>query len=127
MSRKDPRLPQGPPVPIKRGSRISVLSPRQVSIIKGVGAGYGDKDIAYQLGLAETSVRTYLSHIFDKVGVRTRVELVLWALENLVTPEEEYRKLLGLAERITLTTEQSSEVIAKLMSRTCVAQQGQIP
>jgi DNA-binding CsgD family transcriptional regulator len=37
-----------------------------------------NREIASHLGLSENTIRNYLRHIFDKLGVSTRVELILY-------------------------------------------------
>jgi len=39
-----------------------------------------NKEIAYQLHLSEGTIKTYLSAIFEKLGVTNRTELAVWAL-----------------------------------------------
>jgi DNA-binding CsgD family transcriptional regulator len=48
------------------------LSVREYEIARMVADDLGDKEIAYRLGLEVSTVRTYLSRIFDKLGVRRR-------------------------------------------------------
>ena len=47
-----------------------------------VADGLGNREIAEQLGLSEHTVKNYLLHIFDKLGISNRVELVLYAVTN---------------------------------------------
>jgi hypothetical protein len=42
--------------------------------------GLQNRDIARELKLSEHTVKNYLFHIFDKLGVSSRVELVLYAV-----------------------------------------------
>ena len=44
--------------------------------------GLGNRDIARQLNLSENTVKNYMFHIFEKLGISNRVELVLYALSN---------------------------------------------
>lgn len=54
----------------------SVLSPRETEVAKLVARGLGDKDIARQLGIAQTTVRTHIDHAFRKLDVKNRIALV---------------------------------------------------
>ena len=74
-------LGQALPMRFREGHGIEQLSKREVDVVRLVAEGLGNKDIAAQLGLSEHTVRNYLFHIFDKLGVSTRVELVLYCLE----------------------------------------------
>ncbi len=47
-----------------------------------VAEGLGNRDIADLLNLSEHTVKNYLFHIFDKLGISNRVELVLYAVSN---------------------------------------------
>ena len=60
------------------GRRTGKPSPRQQRVIEPVAKGLKNREIAKKLGIAEHVVRNYLGIIFDKVGVRNRVELALW-------------------------------------------------
>jgi DNA-binding NarL/FixJ family response regulator len=41
-----------------------------------------NREIAKELSLSEHTVKNYLFHIFDKLGVSSRVELVLYAVSS---------------------------------------------
>lgn len=59
------------------------LSPQQARIVELIVRGAGDKQIAAALGLSKYTVRTYLSRIFARLGVRDRVELVVHVFESI--------------------------------------------
>lgn len=44
--------------------------------------GLGNREIARELNLSEHTVKKYLFRIFEKLGISTRVELVLYAVNN---------------------------------------------
>ena len=49
--------------------------------------GLSNAETARELFLGEATVRTHIGHIFDKLGVRDRVQAVIVAYESgLVTP-----------------------------------------
>jgi DNA-binding NarL/FixJ family response regulator len=56
-----------------------LLTPREEQVVALVADGLGNRDIARELGLSEHTIKKYLFRIFDKLGVSTRVELVLYA------------------------------------------------
>jgi DNA-binding NarL/FixJ family response regulator len=58
------------------------LTPREADIVRLVGAGLGNKEIASQLGVAVTTVRTHLSSVYDKLRPVSRVELALYASQS---------------------------------------------
>ncbi len=59
-----------------------LLTVRERSVVVLVAEGLGNRDIAEQLSISEHTVKNYLFRIFDKLGVSSRVELVLCALSN---------------------------------------------
>ena len=60
------------------------LTPREIEIISGVVAGFTNKDIADHFKISEDTVKHHLSNIFDKVGVSTRLELALFAVNQSI-------------------------------------------
>jgi two-component system nitrate/nitrite response regulator NarL len=78
----EPRL-----IPKKGG--MTLLSPREQEVAFLVAEGMSNKNIANQLKLREHTVRNYLFHIFEKLGLSSRVELTLYALSQ---PEIARRK-----------------------------------
>ena len=60
----------------------SPLSARESDVVKCVAEGLTNREIAQRLKLTEHTVKNYLFRIFDKLGVSSRVEVVLYALGN---------------------------------------------
>jgi two-component system, NarL family, nitrate/nitrite response regulator NarL len=58
------------------------LTPRELQIISAVVAGYANREIAEHFKISEDTVKHHLSNIFDKVGVSTRLELALFAVNQ---------------------------------------------
>ena len=57
----------------------AILSKREQDVVRCVAEGLSNREIATQLGLTEHTVKNYLFRIFDKLGVSSRVEVVLYA------------------------------------------------
>ncbi|MFZ0769860.1 MAG: response regulator transcription factor [Candidatus Sulfotelmatobacter sp.] len=57
----------------------SILSKRERDVVHGVAEGLSNREIAHRLNLTEHTVKNYLFRIFDKLGVSSRVEVVLYA------------------------------------------------
>jgi two-component system nitrate/nitrite response regulator NarL len=72
------------PVPMKflSASGDALLSAREVDVVRCVAEGLSNREIAQRLTLREHTVKNYLFRIFDKLGVSSRVEVVLYALGN---------------------------------------------
>ncbi|HVI06677.1 MAG TPA: response regulator transcription factor [Candidatus Binatia bacterium] len=58
------------------------LTPRELEIVAAVVAGYSNKEIAEYFKISEDTVKHHLSNIFDKLGVSTRLELALFAVNQ---------------------------------------------
>jgi DNA-binding NarL/FixJ family response regulator len=64
-----------------------VLTPRELDIVAAIVDGATNRDIAEQFGVSQQTVKNHLSSIFDKLGVSTRLELALYAINHsLVDP-----------------------------------------
>ncbi len=63
-------------------SRIGELSPAQFRVLRAAADGSQNKQIAYELGIAETTVKTHFAQIFRKLGVTNRTQAIL-ALQAL--------------------------------------------
>jgi len=59
-----------------------LLTPREEQVVALVAEGLGNRQIASELNLSEHTIKKYLFRIFDKLGISTRVELVLYAFNN---------------------------------------------
>lgn len=57
----------------------ATLSKRERDVIRCVAEGLTNREIAQRLNLTEHTVKNYLFRIFDKLGVSSRVEVVLFA------------------------------------------------
>jgi two-component system nitrate/nitrite response regulator NarL len=58
------------------------LTVREVRVLRLIFEGLGNKEIGDQMSLSESSVKAALRVLFDKMGVRTRSQLVKVALEK---------------------------------------------
>lgn len=58
------------------------LTLRQKQLVALVAEGKLNKIIAFELHLSERTIKTYLSVIFEKLGVANRTELAVWALRQ---------------------------------------------
>lgn len=64
-------------------ARTFQLTPRESQLVVLVSQGLKNKEIATVLGIAEPTVRVYLTALFRKVGARDRYELALYGMRNL--------------------------------------------
>jgi DNA-binding NarL/FixJ family response regulator len=59
-----------------------LLTPREEQVVALVAEGLANRQIARELNLSEHTIKKYLFRIFEKLGISTRVELVLYAVNN---------------------------------------------
>ncbi len=62
----------------RRGEQAE-LTPREQEVLDLIGRGYANKRIALELGIAEKTVKTHVSHVLAKLGVSDRTQAALYA------------------------------------------------
>lgn len=67
---------------ISNSKGIALLTRREGDVVGLVVNGLTNRAIARELGLSEHTVKNYMFEIFEKLGISTRVELVLYALNH---------------------------------------------
>ncbi len=65
-----------------QNQRTSTLTLREVEVISAIKAGNTNKEIATKLAISEETVKRHLSNIFAKLGVSSRLELALLAVDH---------------------------------------------
>jgi two-component system nitrate/nitrite response regulator NarL len=60
---------------------LSLLTKRERDVVLCVAEGLSNREIAHRLKLTEHTVKNYLFRVFDKLGVSSRVEVVLYAFK----------------------------------------------
>jgi len=75
---------------VKPGGGMTRLTPRESEVVHLLADGLSTREISRKLDLTEHTIRNYLSAIYDKLGVSSRVELALYAVarEDLTRPAE---------------------------------------
>jgi len=68
----------------------TLLTNRELSLVQLVAEGRTNRDISRELHLSEHTVRNYLFRIFNKLGVSTRLELALYAINQRDTSSNSY-------------------------------------
>jgi len=58
------------------------LSPRECDILRGIARGASNKEIARDLGIAETTVKIHVQHVLRKLDVSSRVQAAVAATEH---------------------------------------------
>jgi DNA-binding NarL/FixJ family response regulator len=70
--------------PIRSGpsSGLNLLATRELEVANLVATGLSNKEIALKLGISEHTVSNYLFRIYNKFGISSRVELVLYVMKQ---------------------------------------------
>jgi DNA-binding NarL/FixJ family response regulator len=78
--------PQIPSFHLDEEEKVSVLgiklTPRELEILEQVKAGSTNMKISQEMGIAKRTVQQHLSNIFKKLGVNSRVELIVWVQQH---------------------------------------------
>ena len=65
-----------------RGEADEQLTPRELEVVKLIAEAHTNKQIAETLQVSEKTVESLRSHVFAKLGMRDRVELVRYAIRR---------------------------------------------
>lgn len=60
-------------------SKVSTLTPHQFRVFSMIAQGMLNKQIAFDLGISEPTVKSHVTAIFKKLGVRKRTEVIIVA------------------------------------------------
>ena len=75
--------------PTKRSAEE--LSDREIEVLRLLTLGKTDKEIAEQLVLTEVTIRTHISRILTKLGLKNRVQAALYGIRTgLVSLDDTY-------------------------------------
>ncbi|MEO3811829.1 response regulator transcription factor [Sphaerisporangium sp. B11E5] len=72
------------------------LTGRELDMFRLLVRGYRNEDIARMLVLGESTVKSHVQHLYQKLGVRDRVQVVIYAYENgLIQPGRSWDSIEG--------------------------------
>ena len=61
---------------------VEPLTAREKEVLSQLAKGAANKEIAYELGITERTARTHVSNILGKLGLASRTQAALWAVEH---------------------------------------------
>ncbi len=70
------------PIRVVNADGLRLLTDREEDVVRLLSEGMSNREIAKNLKLSEHTVKNYLFNIFEKLGVSSRVELVLYAVSS---------------------------------------------
>lgn len=59
------------------------LTERERQVLRTIASGYSNKVIGHKLGITEGTVKVHVKNLLHKLGLRSRVEAAVWAMEHL--------------------------------------------
>ena len=65
-----------------RGQLSVALSERELEILDCLGAGFSNKAIAGELGVAEATVKVHIKSVMRKINVKNRTQAAVWVMNN---------------------------------------------
>jgi DNA-binding NarL/FixJ family response regulator len=71
---------------------IPILTAREHEVLHLLAEGMTNRDIALLLKLSEHTVKNHVFHIFDKLGVSSRMEAVVYSFNHMEAPEQSARR-----------------------------------
>ena len=76
---RDTRQPAAADIAVTSAVTSAVLTPTQIRVLRGVHSGLLNKQIAFDLGIAEATVKVHMTALMRKLNVRNRTQAAIVA------------------------------------------------
>ncbi|MDQ1230763.1 DNA-binding NarL/FixJ family response regulator [Sphingomonas sp. SORGH_AS 879] len=73
------RQPASPGLATPMAAALAQLTPTQMKVLRGVHSGLLNKQIAFDLGIAEATVKAHMTALMRKLNVRNRTQVAIAA------------------------------------------------
>jgi DNA-binding CsgD family transcriptional regulator len=70
---------------VKTAAPIEGLTPQELRVLRMVGEGLGNQEIAEAMHVAPSTVRSHLKQVYRKTGLGSRAEAISFAIQNQLT------------------------------------------
>jgi two-component system nitrate/nitrite response regulator NarL len=92
-------LASSPVVRAVDANGLSLLSKREMDVVRSLAEGLTNREIAERLGLSQHTIKNYLFRVYDKLGVSSRLELLFMTLTQAGAPRSMSEALPGASNR----------------------------
>ncbi len=72
----------------KDTDKADLISPRELEVLKLIARGLGNREIGEQLFISERTVKSHVTHLLEKLNLRDRTQLAIYALRNNITSDD---------------------------------------
>lgn len=79
---------------------LSHLTPREQEVLRLISVGSTNREIAQQLYISEGTVKTHVTHLLNRLNLRNRSQLAIYANSVSTVPDAIPKQLKQLAVRV---------------------------
>src|SRR6202034_2038512 len=92
-------LASAPTIRTVNARGLSLLSKREIEVVRSLAEGLSNREIAERLELSQHTVKNHLFRIFDKLGVSSRVELLNMTLSHASPGQLSLERVTNVSDR----------------------------
>jgi len=78
---------------VEKPAVITALSKREMEIVRLAASGLSNCEVGQSLSLSASTVKNYLVRVYEKLGISSRIELILYILSYDQSPESEENEI----------------------------------